>query len=710
MTSKSLFCKLVRDKVRRNLWALALSVLGFLFAGPLRVVIYFQENWTVKWLADQELETVRQNLINRLPSILSDELACAGLMIMALLCGITLFRFLHDRRQVDFYFALPIRRETLFGVSFVTGVLLVLPAYFVMKFASAAVAAAGIAGIGMSVPFPWGEFFLSMGIDLLAFFTIYSIAILCTTLCGNTAFSSVLALWALSSPFIAGMVYEVYAMSFYPTYSNNSLSASPWLLSPAYGLMIVERSCDEGLPYRMYLLCYVLVAAAALALSFVLMRRWRGECAGKAVAFGPLRLPLKLYTCIVVGLAFGCLFSTLFGYSSIGWMLLCTAVGAAVCHCVMEVIYNADTRAMFRQLPMLVVTVAAALGLSLGLSADMFGYTDWLPKEGQLEWVELHNLYLYDGVNTYSLPNYYNFSAEEQLTDPEVVEAMLGLARLGIENQDLKDTSTTRLDDQPEKLDSHMEAIIHYRLKGERHVFREYTIPRTEEALALLNTVIYSEDYLKFHNNAIIFGAEIDQKLQENPDWEPFVQVDDVMRSSTLKMLHEEGQVRKLLEAMRADVLDFTPAQAAEEGAVFQLYFGYKTGAARDFQNGVSVYPSYRRTLALLEEYAGIVPTPLDVDEVTRVQIEDRHDIYDRNGGEVYTGMTTNREEIAQLLPGLVSEYNIDRYGLATDPYYRVRVLLTNGNMTDLVYLEGAVPQALAEELCRNRPQAEGIR
>ena len=39
MMSRSSFCKLVLDEARRNIWALALSALGFLFAGPLSIVI-----------------------------------------------------------------------------------------------------------------------------------------------------------------------------------------------------------------------------------------------------------------------------------------------------------------------------------------------------------------------------------------------------------------------------------------------------------------------------------------------------------------------------------------------------------------------------------------------------------------------------------------------------------------------------------------------
>lgn len=35
MTSRNFYSKLIRNELRRNIWALALAVLGFLCAGPL---------------------------------------------------------------------------------------------------------------------------------------------------------------------------------------------------------------------------------------------------------------------------------------------------------------------------------------------------------------------------------------------------------------------------------------------------------------------------------------------------------------------------------------------------------------------------------------------------------------------------------------------------------------------------------------------------
>ena len=55
-------------------------------------------------------------------------------------CGVAVFRYLHDRQQVDFYHALPINRTHLFIVNYVSGILMVLP-IFVLVYAVTAGAA-----------------------------------------------------------------------------------------------------------------------------------------------------------------------------------------------------------------------------------------------------------------------------------------------------------------------------------------------------------------------------------------------------------------------------------------------------------------------------------------------------------------------------------------------------------------------------------------
>lgn len=691
MTSRSLSFKLVLNEVSRNLWALALSVLGFLFAAPVPVLVFLQRECGGMERFGLTREEIRSTVENNLMSVMTSPLPRLGLMIMAVICGVALFRFLHDRRQVDFYHALPVRRERLYAVKFMAGLLLVLPAYFLMQLLMVAV----VAGMGFGDLIEWGLLAQWVGVDLISFFIILGLSILSTVLCGNTICAVVLDGWLLFALMSMFQIRETYAYWFYPTHSSYS-SAEPWLYSPVMGLAALDTISEpaEAVP----LLMYTVLGAAALVLSYLLFRCRRSERAGKAIAFEPLKLPLKVYICLVAGMGFGCIVTALCGYLDIVWLLVFTVIGTAVCHCVMEMIYDADFRAAFRHLPTLVAVTAAAAALTVGLKADVFGYSTWIPKESSVKWVELYNMYANEGSRGANIGNYYDFARDEKLTDPAVIGAVLRLTELGVENLDLRSSNHMSYADREELSKRWAETRFYditftYGLSGGRTERRDYSVPITEESSALVNTVLYSEDYLFWHNRAFRFAEE----RSKDPEIKPVAELADIWRGQLLYTLRDGAEIDALLEALKADVLDFTPEQAAQEGpalsVTFQDYKGEKS-ASRGYT--AAIYPSYTRTLALLKEYADIVPQKLRADEVASIIVDDDRKRIAEDSKTTFT--TTDPAEIAQLLEGLVCDEYIDRYGLRVLSRTSVFLFTTDGRQIRLNFQADKVPEALLTE------------
>lgn len=691
MTSKNLFSKLARDEARRNLWALALSILGFLLAAPLPLVIYLQNEWAAAERLGLTRAEMVQDMSDSITYYLTDVFPRLGLMIMATLCGVALFRFLHDRRQVDFYHSLPIRREGLYAVKFVTGLALVLPAYLAARLIAVLVAV----GAGFGGAIEWGRLLECVGVDLLAFFTIYGIAILSTVLCGNTICAVVLDGVILFSAAVAAQIYETFAYWFYPAYANTG-SGYAWMYSPVFGFL----NLDEPNWYRM-LAGYAAAGIAALALSYMLFRIRRSERAGQAIAFQPFRLPLKVYVCLVMGLGSGCILAGILGTADTVWLLLLTAVGTAACHCVVEVVYDADIRSMFRRVPALLAVTAAAVLLALGLKADIFGYSTWIPRESSVKWMELYNLYANDRQRGGNIGRYYDFARNEELTDPAVKQALLRLTELGVENLDLKSSGRAPYEiaeavAERQGLINYYDITISYGMSGGVKKQRSYVVPMTEESEALVNAVLYSEDYLFWHNQTFRYEAF----LQEHPELRPMAVVVDCMRERSLQTLHDEEQIAALVEALKADVLDFTPEQAEIEGPVFQLELSGVSEdqyEARYRSYATAVYPSYRRTLALLEEYAGIEPEPLRVEEIASVRIIDNRDreIRDPKADENRLATVSDPGEIETVLQGLVADEAGDRYGMRMIQQIEVMVMLTNGDTVHCNWQADAVPEEL---------------
>ncbi len=706
MTLKNLSFKLVRSEVSRNLWALALSILGFLLAAPLPMIIRAQDQLAEIGYWEITEETARSTIAAELPKMLTGEsnmMPRLGLMIMAALCGIVLFRFLHDRRQVDFYCSLPVRRSGLYATKFTAGLLLVLPAYFVVELLAAVVA------VCYGAKIPWGPFLQCIGIDLLAFFTVYGISILCAVVCGNTMFSFMLNGWAHCSVMVAVEVYDIFARQYYPAYSSQNLYDST-VYCPVIGFL----RTDESIVGR-FLPGYVLIGAAALALSVVLFCRRASERAGTAVAFRQLQLPLKIYTCIVLGMGSACMIDDIIGPTSNLWLLLFVAIAVAACHCITEAAYDADIRSGFRHPGMLLAVTAASLALTFGLQQDVFGYSAWLPKTERVEWVGLYDLTAIEessGARTEAQRQQFG----QKITDPEVVQAVLQLSRMGTENLDLLASQaltwreTEEVAERRKQVDRYYHLIIGYGLRGERMTERQYCIPIDGESEGLINTILYSRDYLFGYNNAFRFT----EYLKENPDRKPMAVLEDALRGD-LSTLRDPAQMEKLIAALQADVLDFTPAQAAEEGQIGWIRLSTydpdnMDKAGREYGYRVSIYPSYHRTLELLQAYVKYEPAPLRAEEISSLTVWDGRV---REGSEEYdewVQYTTNhQEEIAALIDNLVTREDCDRFGIRISSRVRVSLVLENGKYIEMSYPVDHVPEEMLTKIFgSNLVQEEG--
>jgi len=705
MTSKSLSFKLVLDEARRNLWALALSVLGFLFAGPLPLLIYLQRE-----LQSAEREGIAQTeivkkLAENFSSLFRQDFPRFGMIIMAILCGIVLFRFLHDRRQVDFYHALPIRRESLFLVKFTAGVLLVFPAYLLMRLLSLAV----VAGMGYSGAIQWGEVLSAVGLDILAFFLMYSFAILCTVLCGNTFFTVAL-LFAVSLSLLPVIwIYYSFASWFYPAYSIAAGDIE--MFSPLIVCLATEQ--------LRFLAPHLIAAAGALVLAFVLFRRRRSERAGSALAFKPLQLPLKVYVCIVGGLGFSCILNSIGVRDNSGiWLFLFTAIGVAVLHCVMEIIYQADFRALFRKPQVLAAVTVVSLLLAAGLKADILGYSKWLPAENKVEQIALDNLSTFYATDA---PYDYQSIANMALSmdaNPETKQALLRLAEIGTQNLDIAYKGFTRTEnydtliEQWKRIGGCYSFRIKYKLSGGRFRTREYTIPVTAENTALLEQVLYSEDYLRSHNEFFAYEAQKTEFAEKGEALKDRIEFWDVRRDKSVYTLRDADKLQKLTETLKADLLESDPRQVSQEGAVATLRLAaVPVDNERLYEYRVQVYPSYQRTLALMQEYSGFAPTPLRMDEIERIRVNDYRDRIrtqqEDTDGEMIDYAVDDRNsqmrivndpaQMAALLENAVPCEN-DRVGRRIEGL-RLSVALTDGSQTEMYFPAGQAPEELLTEL-----------
>lgn len=609
------------------------------------------------------------------------------MMIMATLCGVVLFRFWHNRRQVDFYGALPIRREGLYFVKFITGVLLVLPAYFLNWVISAAVVATSGAAVN------WGCVAGTVALDLFTFLLFFAAAILCTLLSGNTVFAIVLDGWLFLSPILLQAIPNFYGSNFYNTYCVNGT----FWISPFLGLLgyadfpLKEDFC------KVYLPLYIVMTVAALVLSVAMFRRRRGECAGQALALKQLRLPLKIYTCLLAGIGFAWVFVSIFSMVNILWLTFCIIIGVLVCHGAMEAIYDADVRSIFRNLPTMAILIVVAVAFNFSMAHDVFGYDAWTPRESGVKWIVAND---YDRIypdrvknyaSVHNIYNYYDGSEEGRMRSEELIHAAVRLSEIGTQNLTLFDECN-----EP----AYRLTLVYGSSTG-LSKSRQYFIPISDESTELLNTLLYSEEFLTAHSEIFLFANQLEQETEGHP----VAYLNDILRGSHLSILRDEDRIQALTEALKADVLDFTPEQAATDSPVAMLNLSIVDGNENNYVRtyGIAIYSSYQRTLALLADYAGFTPEPLRAEDILKINLSsytydtmvngrsaesiEADPDYEYNNVEI-----TDPAQISALLPYLYVSENRDRIGfekLTTS----IEVLLRDGYSVRMELAVDDVPE-----------------
>ena len=320
MTSNRSSFKMLRETMRRNIWATALSLVGFFFCMPLPAAMMIQNNLSAQ-NADCSREEVIKYAARDLHMLLSAEnpMVKIGICIMAVLCGIALFSYLHSRQKVDFYHSIPMKRGQLFLNNYMAGIVMVLPSYLLMYALTAAIGAA----LGVHNAIGGAEAVFSIAANSLFFLLIYTISVLATVLTGNTILAVLLDGWMLFSLPAAALIASGLGELFFDHWNGSGLinwillNMSPVFLYFAVGSddfnflgMVSYEKAAQAFPM---LLIVLLVTLALAALSYVLFGCRKSERAGTAIAFEGLKLPLKCYMVLVISLGFGLIFQALGG-------------------------------------------------------------------------------------------------------------------------------------------------------------------------------------------------------------------------------------------------------------------------------------------------------------------------------------------------------------------------------------------------------------
>lgn len=399
MTSKRLFFRVMAEDMSHRIWTAALSVLGSILVLPVSWLMWRSSRTDhieaiframpgdgEKMAAEEILEAVY--FFVEYMGIIGGVLTIA----VALVAGMTGFRWLFHRNMVDTYHSLPVKRGMLYGACYLNGILIWLLPYSVFWLFTAAMGGSYIRDLGGGR----GELAEMAGQAQISFLTaaviylmVYHLILLAVMLCGN-------ALNALTAALIMGfggfaffgMIYV-----FIDTYMDFFLDRDIWMdlvvrtapLVSAPELIYERVQAAEAFGE----LCGILLPNALLAvllgvLARLLYRRRVSELAEQGVGSRKAALVMKLAVSAVAGMCGWEMFYALVNRHSIGWGFFGAVLASVLASGVLEVVFQMDFKAFFSHRIQMAFGAAAALLLCSAFYWDWLGYDAYLPAKDEV--------------------------------------------------------------------------------------------------------------------------------------------------------------------------------------------------------------------------------------------------------------------------------------------------------------------------------------
>ncbi|NLG04954.1 MAG: hypothetical protein GX567_14150, partial [Clostridia bacterium] len=397
MTSKALFFKLMKEDFKKKIWIIVLGLIVSLFVNPIRVLMHIENTLVTNPLVDHKVMT---DIIfyDLLPYNVGMSVVPA---VIAFLLAIVGFSYLFNKKKVDLYHSLPIKRERLFLIIYLNGII----SFLIVSVITSFVLILAI----MSKGYLTVNILSTIGSILIAtiiyFLLFYHVAIVAVMLTGNiiTAAlgSGVLYLYGW---LMQDLLQNYFNQCFVSSYRINTdiIDYIP-IISPVSSLIqwisIYNDVADiNGGKLTLCLINALIQGVIALIVAIILYKKRESEVAGKAMAFKFAQPVIKVLLMLMLTLMGG-LYCSLFarnGYNSLFWYWFGFIVAAILSHCIIEIIYHADFKACFQRKLQSCVIIAAAALIGSCFQYDLLGYDRYLPDENQVEYCSVN----FDNINS----------------------------------------------------------------------------------------------------------------------------------------------------------------------------------------------------------------------------------------------------------------------------------------------------------------------
>ncbi|MBQ7864686.1 MAG: hypothetical protein IJ353_09500 [Lachnospiraceae bacterium] len=394
MTSRNSFFNLLKEDLHRRLWTLILSSLVFFgtFGVAFTMIVqnyvgrYSRVNYG--YTKAQFIEMVSSNLCEDFYSFFPWFMAVA--IIGAIICAMNGFAYLHSRKQMDFYHSLPVKREKIFAVRLVNGVLIYALPYLVGLLYTYVLCL--IYGV-----MTWDIFFCGLFmfvLHLMGYLIMYLAGILAMMLTGKLVIAFFgICIVNLYAPAVYALFWVLKDTFFITAYSSNmdfeiALSVTRWFSPFSYYFSLVNE-INGGGRFWLEFLAFLVFAAALAALNLWLYKKRASEKADTAMAFKITEPIVRFMIAVPVGILAGMLFFSIqydYGFAtSVLWLVFGGLLGGFLCHGIIEAFYKGDIKKCLSHKVQMLITMVLAAVIPLAFMFDIFGYDSYLPQKKDIK-------------------------------------------------------------------------------------------------------------------------------------------------------------------------------------------------------------------------------------------------------------------------------------------------------------------------------------
>lgn len=652
MTSRSSFFKLLKEDLRQRLWTIILAAIVFILPVPIYIAM------EISRYGGNLSETAMLNFARRLASPMGVDSIWMVLVTIvgALICAVNGFGYLFSKKKVDFFHSLPVKRETLFAVRYINGVLIYLVPYLVMILVSFAI-------IALSGNFAWAVVTVTakgLLVHLLGYLTIYTMLVLCVTFVGNIVVFFAVSGWTFGITLVTVLIYSWFEEQFFDTFSymgdvyTERIHALRFLCPGYFYAMAVS---DVSVSLLLQQLAFTVVAAI---ITLLIYRVRSSEGAGKAIAFPLLKPVIRISVELLAGALMGMMFFNMADNSRSfpGWMLFGIVLGVVLSHMLVQSIFHFDVRKCFAEKLSMFACIGVTVAFALIMRYDVFGYDEYLPKAKRIESVaiDLQNLdsrrsdYLYDDGKI----RWMNESEEMELTDIGAVYPYLEVL--------VEDSAIYADGLDPALVYSYNDFLrveVTYRLKNGKTVQRCYRVNGMREDL--FTPIFESYEYKKVHYGDIysIPSSLLKSVIVRCAMNTCVMELSQPEKDELMTVLNRELAAMTLEEKLHTRpvaILDLTVGPMSVEGRNGNYY----VDDWNVYSNELPIYASYTETLRFLKERGFVTDAEYEWtgEERMRVRLPElayKEDSMYYETGEVY--YTTGDVEVTEyVLAGEMKE------------------------------------------------------